>query len=149
MSMKKWTDDELISTRDNLEAWSKKINSSGSGSKLWLLTAFLGAFAISTGFAFMFFDGVDVMNVVLIIMGTITCASWYKSEKQRKDNIAFLAEINREIKARKIKDDAKQKSQATSPSTPIEENSSEPTIPTETQSTETHAATAGEKPRDS
>jgi len=147
--MKKWTDDELISTRDNLEAWSKKINSSGSGSKLWLLTAFLGAFAISTGFAFMFFDGVDVMNVVLIIMGTITCASWYKSEKQRKDNIAFLAEINREIKARKIKDDAKQKSQATSPSTPIEENSSEPTIPTETQSTETHAATAGEKPRDS
>lgn len=149
MSMKKWTDEELISTRDNLEAWSRKINSSGSGSKLWLLTAFLGAFAISTGFAFMFFDGVDVMNVVLIIMGTITCASWYKSEKQRKDNIAFLAEINREIKARKIKDDAKQKSQATSPSTPIEENSSEPTIPTETQSTETHAATAGEKPRDS
>lgn len=149
MSMKKWTDDELISTRDNLEAWSKKINSSGSGSKLWLLTAFLGAFAISTGFAFMFFDGVDVMNVVLIIMGTITCASWYKSEKQRKDNIAFLAEINREIKARKIKDGAKQKNQATSPSTPIEENSSEPTIPTETQSTETHAATAGEKPRDS
>ena len=104
MSMKKWTDEELITTRDKLEAWNSRNNSSGSGSKLWLLTAFLGAFAISTGFAFIFLDGVDVMNVVLIIMGTITCASWYKSEKQRKDNIAFLAEINKEIKSRKIKE---------------------------------------------
>ena len=109
MSMKKWTDEELISTRNKLEGWSQKMNSSGFGSKLWLLTAFLGAFAISTGIAFMFFDGVDVMNVVLIIMGAITCASWYKSEKQRKDNMAFLSEINKEIKSRKIKDDSKQK----------------------------------------
>ena len=104
MSMKKWTDEELITTRDKLEAWSSRYNSSKSGSGLWLLTAFLGAFAISTGFAFIFFDGVDAMNIILIVMGTITCASWYKSEKQRKDNIAFLAEINKEIKSRKIKE---------------------------------------------
>ncbi len=104
MSMKKWTDEELLTTRDKLEAWNSRSNSSGTGSKLWLLTALLGAFAISTGIAFIFFDGVDLMNIVLIIMGTITCASWYKSERQRRDNIALLAEINKEIKSRKIKD---------------------------------------------
>jgi hypothetical protein len=104
MSMKKWTDEELTATRDNLEAWNSRINKSGSGTKLWLFTAFLGAFAISTGVAFIFFDGVDLLNIILIIMGAITCASWYKSEKQRKDNIAFLTEVNREIKSRKIKD---------------------------------------------
>lgn len=107
MSMKKWTDEELVSTRDNLETWNKRNNNLGSGSKLWLFTAFLGAFAISTGAAFIFLDGVDVMSIILITMGAVTCASWYKSEKQRKDNIAFLAEINREIKSRKIKDGPK------------------------------------------
>ncbi len=112
MSMKKWTDEELISTRDKLEAWNKRLNESGSGSKLWLLTAFLGAFAISTGIVFIFFDGVDVMNIVLIIMGTITCTAWYKSDKQRKDNIAFLSEINREIKSRKIKEPSRAKIKA-------------------------------------
>lgn len=101
MSMKKWTDEELITTRDNLETWSRRNNSSGT--KLWLFTAFLGAFAISTGFAFIFLDGFDVLSIILIIMGTVTCISWYKSDKQRKDNMGFLAEINKEIKSRKIK----------------------------------------------
>lgn len=149
MSMKKWTDEELINTRDKLEGWSHKINSSGSGSKLWLLTAFLGAFAISTGIAFMFLDGVDAMNVVLIIMGAVTCASWYKSEKQRKDNIAFLAEINKEIKSRKLKDDSKQNNKTTSSATPTEENSSTSSTTTEIQSTEAQSITAGEKSKDS
>ncbi|WP_293005479.1 hypothetical protein [Nitrosomonas sp.] len=107
MSMKKWTDEELVSTRDNLESWNKRSN--GSGSKMWLFTAILGAFAVSTGVVFIFFDGIDVLSILLIIMGTITCASWYKSEKQRKDNVAFLGEINREIKSRKIKDTPKSK----------------------------------------
>ncbi|WP_295625391.1 hypothetical protein [uncultured Nitrosomonas sp.] len=107
MSMKKWTDEELVSTRDNLESWNKRSN--GSGSKMWLFTAILGAFAVSTGVVFIFFDGIDVLSILLIIMGTITCASWYKSEKQRKDNVAFLGEINREIKSRKIKDAPKSK----------------------------------------
>jgi len=107
--MKKWTDDELVTTRDNLETWNKRNNNLGSGSKLWLFTAFLGAFAISTGVVFIFLDGVDVMSIILITMGAVTCASWYKSEKQRKDNIKFLAEINKEIKSRKIKDAPKSK----------------------------------------
>ncbi|MBS0424541.1 MAG: hypothetical protein JSR71_09000 [Proteobacteria bacterium] len=109
MSMKKWTDEELISTRDNLEAWENRSKNSGAGSKLWLLTALLGAFAISTGVAFIFLDGVDVMSIILIIMGTVTCFSWYRSEKQRKDNIGFLDEIRKEIKSRKLKDTANQK----------------------------------------
>ena len=148
MSMKKWTDEELITTRDKLEAWSKKLNSSGSGSKLWLLTAFLGAFAISTGFAFMFFDGVDVLNVVLIILGTITCASWYKSEKQRKDNIAFLAEINREIKSRNIKDAPKQKEKTNASATQTEQIIQKDSTITELQSTEINSKNTEEKPKD-
>lgn len=67
---------------------------------MWHLTAFLGAFAVSTGIAFIFFDGVDVLNVFLIVLGSITCLAWYKSEKQRKDNMNFLFEINKEIKKR-------------------------------------------------
>lgn len=112
MSMKKWTDEELISTRDNLEAWENRSKNSGAGSKLWLLTALLGAFAISTGVAFIFLDGVDVMSIILIIMGTVTCFSWYRSDKQRKDNIAFLDEIRKEIKSRKLKDTSEPKNKA-------------------------------------
>ncbi|MDV6342581.1 hypothetical protein R2083_13245 [Nitrosomonas sp. Is35] len=107
MSMKKWTDEELITTRNNLDAWDKRRKSSGAGSKMWLLTALLGAFAISTGVAFIFLDGIDVMSVILIVMGAVTCFSWYRSDKQLKDNIGFLAEINKEIKARKLKDTSK------------------------------------------
>lgn len=107
MSMKKWTDEELITTRNNLDVWDKRRKSSGAGSKMWLLTALLGAFAISTGVAFIFLDGIDVMSVILIIMGAVTCFSWYRSDKQLKDNIGFLAEINKEIKARKLKDTSK------------------------------------------
>lgn len=110
MSMKKWTDEELNSTRGNLEAWSKR--SGSSGSKLWLLTALLGAFAISTGVVFLFFDGADVLSIVLIIMGSITCISWYKSEKQRKDNETFLQEIHKEIKSREKKAKSESKGKA-------------------------------------
>ncbi len=147
MSMKKWTDEELITTHDKLEAWSNKLNSSGSGSRLWLLTAFLGAFAISTGFAFMFFDGVDALNVVLIILGTITCASWYKSEKQRKDNLAFLAEINKEIKSRKIKEPSKSKDKIDTQASASKENSQDPPI-TESQAITTSSKKMEEKPGD-
>jgi len=98
MSMKKWTKEELISTRDNLEAWNDRYQKSGN--KMWHFTAFLGAFAVSTGIAFIFLDGVDVLNVLLIIMGSLTCLAWYKSEKRRKDNQTFLSEINKELKQR-------------------------------------------------
>ena len=145
MSMKKWTDEELVTTRDSLEAWNSRNNSSGSGSKLWLFTAFLGAFAISTGFAFIFLDGVDVMNVVLIIMGTVTCASWYKSEKQRKDNVTFLAEINKEIKSRKIKDAPKSKDKSDTNTAEIKENVQKDLSITESQVPENNTKKIEEK----
>lgn len=114
MSMKKWTDEELISTRDKLEEWSRKYQKAGN--KLWHFTAFLGAFAVSTGIAFIFLDGVDVLNVLLVVMGSLTCLAWYKSEKQRKDNLKFLSEINKELKQRakksakpKVKHDGSEK----------------------------------------
>ena len=56
MSMKKWTDEELIATRDNMEALKKR-QENGANSKLGLLTALIGALAISTGVAFIFLDG--------------------------------------------------------------------------------------------
>jgi hypothetical protein len=98
MSMKKWTDEELISTRDKLEELGARQKKSSN--TMWHLTAFLGAFAVSTGIAFIFFDGVDFLNVLLIVLGSITCLAWYKSEKQRKDNQNFLFEINNELKRR-------------------------------------------------
>ncbi|MDH5479620.1 MAG: hypothetical protein OEX11_02530 [Nitrosomonas sp.] len=99
--MKKWTDEELISTRDNLEEWKNRYNKTRSGSKLWLFTAFLGAFAVSTGLAFIFIDGVTALSILLIVMGAFTCYSWFRSEKQKNDNETFLADINKEIKRRK------------------------------------------------
>jgi hypothetical protein len=101
MSMKKWTDEELISTRAKLEELSARQRKSGN--TMWHLTAFLGAFAVSTGIAFIFFDGVDFLNVLLIVLGSITCLAWYKSEKQRKDNQNFLFEVNSELKRREKK----------------------------------------------
>ena len=98
MSMKKWTDEELVSTRDKLEEWRGKYQKAGN--KMWHFTAFLGAFAVSTGIAFIFLDGVDVLNILLVIMGFLTCLAWYKSEKRRKDNLTFLAEIDKELKQR-------------------------------------------------
>lgn len=104
MSMQKWTDEELVATREQLEAWRERHGGSGGGGKLWLFTAFMGAFAISTGFAFIFFDGVTALSIILMVLGSVTCFSWYKSEKQRKDNVAFLEEVNSELKRRKKKE---------------------------------------------
>ena len=112
MSMKKWNDEDLIVTRNKLEAWSNRDKNLGSGSKLGLLTALLGAFAISTGVAFIFFDGIDALNIILIIIGTIACVSWYKGDKKRKDNTALLTEINKEIQSRKLKDAPKSEDKA-------------------------------------
>ncbi|MER0203008.1 MAG: hypothetical protein DU480_03935 [Nitrosomonas sp.] len=136
MSMKKWTDEELITTRDNLDAWDKRRKSSGAGSKMWLLTALLGAFAISTGVAFIFLDGIDVLSVILIIMGAVTCFSWYRSDKQLKDNIGFLAEINKEIKARKLKDTSKSTNKMDEHIKEIKEDDKQESSETESQVTD-------------
>ncbi|GKS69887.1 hypothetical protein W03_18910 [Nitrosomonas sp. PY1] len=111
MSMKKWTDEELVTTRDNLEALKNRADK-GANSKLGLLTALIGALAISTGVAFIFLDGVDALSIILIVMGIITCASWLKNDKVRRDNITFLFEINKEIKSRKLDKSSKRANKA-------------------------------------
>jgi hypothetical protein len=100
MNINKWTDEELSSTRDKLDAWCLKHATPSWGNRMWLLTALLGAVAISTGVVFIFFDGISAMSIILIILGGITCYSWYKSEKQRKINMNFLKEIKVEIARR-------------------------------------------------
>ncbi len=118
MSMKKWTDQELLTTRDNLEAVKNRENA-GQNSKLGLVTALIGALAISTGVAFIFIDGVDVFTVILIIMGVLTCFSWFRNDKRRRDNIALLSEINKEIKSRKLDESAKKANKTNQQNSPI------------------------------
>lgn len=118
MSMKKWTDQELLTTRDNLETVKNRENA-GQNSKLGLVTALIGALAISTGVAFIFIDGVDVFTVILIIMGVLTCFSWFRNDKQRRDNIALLSEINKEIKSRKLDESAKKANKTNQQNSPI------------------------------
>jgi hypothetical protein len=105
MNIKKWSDEELSSTYDKLNAWCLKYAHSKWGGGLWLTTGLLGALAISTGVVFMFFDGIDALNVLLIALGGITCFSWYKSEKQRKLNLEFLGELKKEIARRAKRND--------------------------------------------
>jgi len=116
--MKKWTDQELLTTRDNLEAVKNRENA-GQNSKLGLLTALIGALAISTGVAFIFIDGVDVFTVILIIMGVLTCFSWFRNDKRRRDNIALLSEINKEIKSRKLDESVKKANKTNQQNSPI------------------------------
>ena len=105
MSMKKWTDEELASTCDKLEVWNLDHKKKGWAPRLWILTALMGAFAISTGVVFIFLDGMDVLSVILIVLGSVTCFSWYQSEKKKKETIIFLAEVNDEIIRRKRRDE--------------------------------------------
>ncbi|GJL71901.1 MAG: hypothetical protein NMNS01_11000 [Nitrosomonas sp.] len=105
MSMKKWTDEELISTRNKLETWNLHHKAKGWGPRLWILTALMGAFAISTGVVFIFLDGIDVLSIILIVLGSVTCFSWYQSEKKKKETITFLAEVNSEIDRRERREE--------------------------------------------
>jgi len=105
MSMKKWTDEELASTRDKLEIWNLDHKKKGWAPRLWILTALLGAFAISTGVVFTFLDGIDALSVILIVLGSVTCFSWYQSEKKKKETIIFLAEVSDEITRRERRDE--------------------------------------------
>jgi uncharacterized membrane protein YgcG len=111
--MKRWTDEELVSTRDKLEACNLDHKRKGWGPRLWILTALMGAFAISTGVVFIFLDGIDALSVILIVLGSVTCFSWYQSEKKKKETITFLAEVNSEIDRRERREE-KSKTEAKS-----------------------------------
>ena len=50
-----------------------------------------------TGLVDLFFGGPTVMNMLLNVLGILACFSWYKSDKQRKKNVAFLEKLNEEL----------------------------------------------------
>jgi len=70
------------------------------GHRLWILIVILGVFAFLTGIIDTFLGDISLLNVFLIVLGVITCFSWYKRDKQRKANINFLAELNSELARR-------------------------------------------------
>lgn len=103
MNIKKWTDEKLATTRDEIDDWCLKHSKSSWNRRVGLLIAFTGAFAISTGVVFFFFDGITAMSFVLIGLGSVACFSWHKTEQQRKTNANFLEEIKAEITRREKK----------------------------------------------
>ena len=100
MDPKTQTDAELIFLRDKLNVWCLQHQGSKWGHRLWILIVILGVFVFFDGIIDIFFSGITSLNVFLIVLGVITCFSWYKSGKQRKVNINFLAELNSELTRR-------------------------------------------------
>ena len=103
MNIKKWTDEKLVTARDEIDDWCQKHSKSSWNRRVRLLIAFIGAFAVSTGVVFFFFDGITAMSFVLIGLGSVACFAWYKTEQQRKTNADFLEEIKAEIARREKK----------------------------------------------
>lgn len=95
-----WTDEEIISVREKLHVWRLQREAPTWGNKFLNWTGFMGAFAFLTGITDIFFGGPTVPNVLLIVLGTLACFSWYKGDKQRKKNISFLDKLNQELTRR-------------------------------------------------
>ncbi len=100
MNLKKWTDEELVSTRDQIEAWCTKYTQSAWNGRKGYFTGLLGVFGVSTGAVFLMFDGIEVMSFVPILLGAIVCFTWWKTKQQYKNNNGFLEEIKEEITRR-------------------------------------------------
>jgi uncharacterized OsmC-like protein len=122
MNMKKWTDDKLVTTQDEIDAWCHKHSKASWSGRAGLLIAFIGAFAVSTGVIFLFFDGITGMSFVLIGLGSVACFAWYKTEQQRKLNSNFLEEIKVEIARRTKKAEPAKKSEITENPTVTEQS---------------------------
>ncbi|MFO7580528.1 MAG: hypothetical protein R6W74_10040 [Nitrosomonas halophila] len=112
MNVKKWSDEKLTTTQTELDAWCFKHSKSSWAGRFELFLALIGAFAISTGVVFLFFDGITAMSFILIALGLVTSLTWYKTEQQRKTNTGFLEEVKTEI-ARRAKKEAPVKPEAT------------------------------------
>lgn len=101
-NLKKMTDEELTSVRDEVEAWFTRHAQSMWGGRKGYAVGLLGVFGISTGVVFLLFDGFQPGSLVPILLGGIVCFMWYKVKQQHKNNNNFLEEIKEEI-ARRIK----------------------------------------------
>ncbi|MBI0407890.1 MAG: hypothetical protein ITD42_03450 [Nitrosospira sp.] len=97
-----WTDEELISLRDKLHTWCLRRKQSKWGNRFWLGTALFGAYGLLIGFVGIFFGDMTVLNFCLVTLGAVICFSWYQSDKKRKSNISFLAQINAELMQRSL-----------------------------------------------
>ena len=104
MDLKTQTNEELILLRNKLNEWCLKHQESKWGHRFWILVVILGVFAFIQGVTDIFVSGIKVLDIFLIILGTITSFSWYIGEKRRRENKDFLAEINGEIAIRDYKD---------------------------------------------
>ena len=101
---------ELISLRDSLDEWCLKQQESKWGQRLWVLVVILGVFAFIQGVTDIFVSGVNLLDIVLIILGTVISFSWYVGEKRVRKNKVLLAALNGEIAIRDYKGNFSKKS---------------------------------------
>jgi Flp pilus assembly protein TadB len=101
---------ELISLRDSLDEWCLKQQESKWGHRLWVLVVILGVFAFIQGVTDIFVSGVNLLDIVLIILGTVISFSWYVGEKRVRKNKVLLAALNGEIAIRDYKGNLSNKS---------------------------------------
>ena len=110
MDLKTQTDAELISLRDRLNEWCLTHQESKWGHRFWILVVILGVFVFIQGVTDIFISGINLLDVFLILLGTIASFSWYIGEKRRRKNTDFLAEINGEIAIRDYKENISKES---------------------------------------
>jgi Flp pilus assembly protein TadB len=103
-------DADLISLRDSLDEWCLKQQESKWGQRLWVLVVILGVFAFIQGVTDIFVSGVNLLDIVLIILGTVISFSWYVGEKRVRKNKVLLAALNGEIAIRDYKGNFSNKS---------------------------------------
>ena len=101
---------ELISLRDSLDEWFLKQQESKWGQRFWVLVVILGVFAFIQGVTDIFVSGVNLLDIVLIILGTVVSFSWYVGEKRVRKNKVLLAALNGEIAIRDYKGNLSNKS---------------------------------------
>jgi len=101
---------ELISLRDSLDEWFPKHQESKWGHRLWVLVVILGVFAFIQGVTDIFVSRINLLDIVLIILGTVISFSWYVGEKRRRKNKVLLAALNGEIAIRDYKGNLSNKS---------------------------------------
>ena len=101
---------ELISLRDSLDEWVLTQQESKWGHRFWVLVVILGVFAFIQGVTDIFVSGVNLLDIVLIILGTVVSFSWYVGEKRIRKNKVLLVALNGEIAIRDYKGNLSNKS---------------------------------------
>ena len=101
---------ELISLRDSIDEWFLKHQESKWGHRLWVLFVILGVFAFIQGVTDIFVSGINLLDIVLIILGTVISFSWYVGEKRTRKNKILIAALNGEIAIRDYKGNLSKKS---------------------------------------